>query len=366
MANLIKTFLALFLIPAMASGQVLNDSVVKYNRLINKAELNICDSNFVQADKLYAQAFKLNPDKTFNYDLFTAFHCAMDADDYKAAETYLKKLLSRGIDTGFLNLGILSFYSGQKRRIIDSIIQKYPNNTHRNDSVNTAITKLGRRDQEVRVYYSYKSKNGDYMNKSVYEVDSENAHQLFQMIHTLGHFPNADEVRNEDDYPLAGTYADLIFQHNLQNYFVNGQKFMFDSVLYQAIQTFDYSTKRFVILLSRCYLTTKEENNFHYKNIPIGFPVSILAYKDVEDGGKIYFETLSNDEENRINVERGKLGLSTLQELRKKVNFDYLQHLNEGKYFAFGGTNVLTYVFSTHTQILKDLSKPNPIHEYQP
>lgn len=367
MINVLKIFIVLFLLPVMVSGQVLNDSVVKYNRIINKAELSICDSDFIQANKLYAQAFKLNPDKAFSYDLFTAFHCAMDAQDYIAADAYLEKLLVRGIDTGFLDMGILSFYTGKKRHIIDSIIAKYPNNINRNDWLNTTITKLGHRDQEFRIYYAKKSEDGDYMNKSVYEVDSQNAHQLFQIIQTLGHFPNANEVRNEDDYPLAGTYVDLILLHNLEDYFMGKQQSLFGTLSYQAIQTFDYSTKRFVNLLSHCYFRKNGGyNDFHYKNIPIDFPVTIVAYKDMQDGGKVYFETLTSEEENRINAEREKLGLSTLQELRKKVNFDYLQHFNEGKYFAFGGTSVITFKLSTHKQILEDLSKSNPIQEYKP
>lgn len=357
------THVLLVLLPCFLNAQTKNSSILQYNKLVNEAELKICDSNFSEANNLYTIAFRLNPNKPFSRDLFTAFHCAMDVSNYNAAENYLKILLDRGLNSKFIDGMILDFYTGENRDTITSMIKKYKNNIDKRDALNSTILNMYNKDQKVRAYFAHIETNGDYMTDSVYKVDSENSYQLFQIIQQLGHLPNENEIRNIEDFALAGSYMDIIIKHNILNYSQNKQISFFDTVLYNSIFSFDYPANTFASLLSRCYLNN-ESYIFSHGGTTIKFPISIVICNNIDDNGKPYFKRMPMEEETRINKERGQLGLSTIQELRRKTYFSYLQRLNNGKYFAVKD-GAIVYIDMNSQEIQNELQN-NEIYEYKP
>lgn len=364
MNHAFRIFLFLLQIPIFAHSQTKKELAIRYNQLINEAELKICDSNFKDANALYAKAFAIKPEKSLTRNLFTAFHCAMDVNDFASAESYLKILLSRDINENFLNLAIIGFYKDQKSEIIKAIIKKYPNNLQKKDNINDEIVKMYNKDQNVRMYFAKLNESGNYMNDSVYQVDSLNSILLFEIIKAVGHIPNENEISKVNGFPLASSYADLIILHSVQSYFMGKQLNFFDTLMYKSIFSFDCSANLFATLYSQCYKSQKYFS-FNYKGDTIVFPLSIVVYENFQDDNKPYFEHIAIEEEKRINLERKKLGLSTLQELRKKIFFTYQQQLSNGKYFALND-GIITYIDMNNKEVLEKLQSSNPIYEYKP
>ncbi len=74
-----------------------SQSFIKYNQLVNKAELSIIDSNYTKALYYYQDAFKL-VEYPFAKDLYNALLCATFTNNFDIAFEYLYKLVHKGIE----------------------------------------------------------------------------------------------------------------------------------------------------------------------------------------------------------------------------------------------------------------------------
>jgi tetratricopeptide (TPR) repeat protein len=286
---------------------------LNYYRLANKAELAICRQDFAKASELYTAAFKLNPNKPFSRDLMNAFFCAMDTKQYQLAEPYIAKLLSRGLGDKYIFEKILSSYKDEQLKIIQSYLLKYKNDTSRRDTLHEKIRTMMVWDQGVRNYFG-KMYDGRYMVDSTFNVDYTNAKELLKLFLNYG-VPNQDMLGNggQGDYePTASPDYDVLIMHHNGGIFGNKPAHFFDTFIYKAVFTWDYDPRWLSLTLEG----TSKSKPFQYGNVVIHFPYTISgAYLD----DLIYPEYWPPEIENRMNEDRAKLGLESVDEMRTKI-----------------------------------------------
>jgi hypothetical protein len=292
----------------------------EYYKKVNLAELAICDSNFTDANKYYAEAFSINGRKAFYKDMINAFHSAMDSKEYDLAEKYLSQLLQRGLDSE-MEAGLKSGYMGENVTRLYYMFKRHHNNIDKvkNDPLTKKLKSMVDWDQGVREYYS-RLYDGDYMVDSTYAVDVMNAKQLLRMLKEKG-LPN-EAIADETDYGI-------IILHNTGMGDGSWRYNVFDTLLYKGVLSFDYDVRNFA--------TTVENNvlhhSFKYGDLNLGFPLTLMGCQ-LQFHGKRYLECYDDTSEARINKERAKIGLESLADLRKKMNaynagLDYHSYLHK-------------------------------------
>ncbi len=311
---------------------------LEYYKNINLAELAICDSNFTAACDYYKNAFAVNPEKPFSKDLLNAFFAAMDTKQYSLAEKNLSALLSRGLGSRFINHKILKYYTGEQLAHIHTILKKYPNDTLGERPLADTIHKMLQWDRDVRMYYA-ELNDGAYMTDSTYTVDSVNAMRLLKLFKKYG-VPNEVVLGNSkwDDFSVK--YApdyDIIITHHNGGAFGGRPSHLMDTLLYKAVLKFDFEAHCFADLINGNPLS----DTVRLGNTSLLLPIMIKgAYYDK----KIYPEYFDEASEKRMNEQRVKIGLESLDDFRKKI---------ESKNRAINDYSVLhKYFFSWNIMVL--------------
>ncbi len=304
-------FLILFLFVGSSSAQT-KENVLNYYKTINLAELAICDSNFTEASKHYKEAFTINKDKPFSKDLLNAFHAAMDTREYPLAETYMARILSRGIGNQFINNTLYENYSGEQLQQLKAMISKYPNKDCSKKPLVVELNKMIAWDQAVRMHFG-ELYNGEYMVDSTYHTDYINGTKLLKMFTEKG-VPNEDVIGNgERTNPTPGTQPDytIIIHHCM----VASERFphiALDTVLYDAINTFDFDARIFPMNIHANTIL----GSFRYRDLTLNFPLLL-------DGAmyerKFYTDYWDETSERAIDAERAKIGLEPLDDFRRKI-----------------------------------------------
>jgi hypothetical protein len=311
---------------------------LEYYSLINKAEMSIVEKNMPVALSFYERAFIVNPKKYFSEDLYKAFHCAMDVREYKIAEKYLTILLHRGLKERFLKNYILKYYKGKDSLELVNMIANHSNDTIHDIPANRLIHRLINIDQSTRHYWSEKT-NGAYMVDSTYKADHYCARTLFDFFVSYGKVPTQEDLGNTDwDHPLEYINYSIIILHNAMANTGNMPYTVFDTIMYKAIFTYDYKPTWFRSIFYTVANTHKDQS-IKYKNQSITFPIVRAENIPLEDWkNKKDIPVNTNEykkEVQRMNKERRKIGLSTLEEYWAKHRF----MKNESK------TNYAKYLF---------------------
>jgi hypothetical protein len=283
-----------------------------YYRKIDLAELAICDMDFASANKYYADAFKINEQKAFYRDVINAFHAAMDSREYALAEKYLALLLQRGLDAEN-EAAIKNNYKDDDLTKLSNMFARHHNNIDKvlSDPLTKKLKALVQRDLDVRKYFA-RLLDGDYMVDSIYAVDVANARCLLKIFEKRG-IPG-EAVAAVTDYWQ-------IMWHNTGMEYGNFNYNIFDTLLYKAVLNFDFDARMFAVMAEK----NTRRHSFKYDNLDLRFPLTLTAW---EYNNKRYLEHNNDTSEDRMNIERAKIGLEPLGDLRRKVNA-----YNDGKNF---------------------------------
>jgi len=325
----ILLFIACFLL--IQHGGFARKGPLDYYKTINRAELAICSKDLPAASKYYRRAFKINPEKPFSRDLLNAFYCAMDVKQYNDAGQYLKRLLSRGVESGALKFFILKKFSGTDLDSVSHWLAVFPNDTIKADYLSKLIRHMHNTDQETRRYFSKKN-DGKYMVDSVYDMDERNGRRLFSIFNKNG-VPNEEKVGSVDFRPLGGPSYELLAIH-ASGPDKNGKDIrLLDTLLFKAVLTYDYSPLSFSKLINRSAFKNGD-GAFRYGNYQLHVPLTINCII-VEETGKVYPQYFSAAREREMDRERALIGLETLAELRRKVDFSTQAELANNGYARY-------------------------------
>jgi hypothetical protein len=287
--------------------------VAEYYKNVNLAELAIADSNFTAASQYYTAAFNVNPDKPFGHDVFNAFHAAMDIHDYPVAEKYMAILLSRGMGKNFIAKKVVKPYKGADLQQVKMMLNKYPNDTLKDDPAIRKIKEMVKWDQNVRMHFSALN-NGAYMVDSTYIADSTIAAELLALFKERGVLsPIVLGGDKRVDYsPIALPLYDIIILHNTCAAMGNKPAHIFDSILYKAVHSFDYDARNFAHHLGECPVTP----GVRFGAVIVNFPLVINGcyYKN-----RMYTEYWDAESEQKMNDNRAKVYMEPLDDFRKKI-----------------------------------------------
>lgn len=289
----------------------MNEKVLAYYKAINLAEIAICDSNLTEANKYYKEAFTINRQKPFSRDLLNAFYAAMDTREYALAETYLTKVLSRGIDTAIIDSSFYRYYTGEDLKRLKAMFTRHPNKDLSKTPLGIELNKMLRWDRDVRMHFAALY-DGAYMVDSTYYVDNVNSKKLLGMFRKNG-VPNEDIIGNgrSDLRPIGTPGFTIIISHALAGEERYGH-LPFDTLLFDAVNSFDFDLRIYARLIGGNKIT----GNFRYKDLTLNFPLLI-------DGGlyqgNVYPEYWDDVSEEMIDAERAKIGLEPLEDFRKKM-----------------------------------------------
>lgn len=306
----LNLFFLFLLLSLTVSAQKRN--AISYYECVNKAQLEICDSNIGQAFEWYCRAFQTGC-TPFSKDLNNALVCALELNKTENAEYFFKRLLSRGLHYDYLKFYLQSKDSNDFRKWLSV----YPNNIEKlNHPFRGLVNELVKKDQDVRSYFLSLHSDGNYMQDSVFKVDSSNASILYSELKKYGGtFPNEDIIGNNFGSPAFS----ILIQHYLGRGVVGRPSDLFDSLLLASVFSLNLHPADYVAIVSGCSSKWKD-NTFYCQTDTLYFPITIYVGRYMDELRPEYFP---KEEENRRNRELAKIGLPTLDEMRKKLFFQH-------------------------------------------
>lgn len=140
-------FFCFSIVRCFANG---SDSLKKYYVQINKAELAICDSNYMHASKFYRKAF--NYAYPFSSDLNNAFIISYTLKDSFRAKLYAEELSKRGIPVNKLWIKFDSAANPSFFQFVTQNVDSIMINSNFVNGTYESFKSLVIRDQEVREF----------------------------------------------------------------------------------------------------------------------------------------------------------------------------------------------------------------------
>jgi len=202
------------------------DSIKLYYQNLNKAELAIVDSNYVNALKYYDTAFcfKKNP---FGRDLYNATLTSIMIKSYPRALAYLEKLFSLGFNLKTLDtINICKDFLASSFGKVARKKHKELNVTY-NRKYRSEIKKMLHNDQFFRVKENGYERFGD----TIRMIDRQNVEHLLKLITKYG-FPSEDKIGIDPENIMQPLFYVLVFH---QNSGARYQTFNYSAILKTAI-----------------------------------------------------------------------------------------------------------------------------------
>lgn len=311
----------------------MSDSLLKYYTYINAAELAICDSNYEEAEKLYALGFKY---KTYPYsiDVYNSSLIYALKKDYKRVYEHLKILADlsypvSSLDDGTNFSAFVGFYKSKygKRMI------KYAKNPtfSYNVDLRTIYDSLRIVDQYFRkLPGSYK-----VYSDTIYKIDKSNMELMHKLIVQYG-FPSEELVGTNVGFLFAP--LDIIIRHNNPNV-PKPITYDFHELLLNAIYSGAINNGKGASLIEvnagySYYGIMSFGTTHHYRITPVEFYIP-----KPNEGIYGYFPIKEEDKEliQELNKKREEIGLPTIEEKRKafKLPFNTPFNISDGGIIGF-------------------------------
>ena len=287
------------------------DSIEKYHFYINKAELNICDSNYLQAIKLYETAFKYHY-SPFPNDLYNAALVAIYLQNNNKAIDYCEALVKLGCDLKFFNQIPFNTLKSDKdvwnNFLIDydSLRNIYYNSI--NQELKDKIHKLYIEDQKN--YCSYK-KFGIPM-----QIPQDLNFKRFKDILKYFGFPNHDIVglNIKNDTIISLGPQNILLRHYYQKGNYDLSEFLINELFNGKIKPIE-----FIVV-----------EEFKYK--PYSYFGTDLMFKSQENNYYIFDEFKQYLEIKKYNKNRKNFFMETYQDQLKKMIYKYIETGNKTKF----------------------------------
>lgn len=310
--------------------KISNETVLQYNKLINAAELLICDSLFSDALSIYETAFKLT-NEPFAIDQYNAAMCALNTGDYNNVESLLVNVVRKGYDYKLLD-------NNKTVNLLDAkhhadLLRKLKHvSVEINYKLKDIYDSLLISDQYFRKDSLYWIKNRDTLCKT----DYTNGKFLNTLIDMYG-FPSEKTVGVSNNLLMALPW-EIIVIHNHVNPSCNN-RVDFSMVIWEALE--------------QGLIRIPKAANYLEQSIGVnifGTDIIGLVKAEYKSNDTCYYKcgffNLPDKSIDRINSQRISIGLGTIVEARKKVLFnisnpDFI--FSEREKFTYSYANLLDY-----------------------
>ncbi len=280
----------------------LSQKMQEYYHYINLAELSISDTNYKLATKCYDKAFNINK-QSFGIDRYNAAICELKNKNEKKCKTHLEYLIERGFSLETLN---------NKKIFKDFFMHKYGVQLlHQkmaliiNQELKRQYDSILERDQFFRI------KEGSYRvySDTITKIDILNNIAINKLIQKYG-FPSENITGLDFTPPIQ-----IIVMHNCAGS-LYGENFNYTTILYDAIYNGFLDVRKGVSLLACSMGDDSTYGNEFAKLI-----LNKLEGSSSNLDSKYGFNIPNNEKEASFDKNRKKIGLCSLSENRKKINF---------------------------------------------
>lgn len=213
----------LFIIPYNILAQ--NKSMDIYYSLINKAELNIIDSNYSMSSHYYDSAFSLNK-FPFSKDIYNAVVIKILLQEDSVAAKYMERLATLGFDVSNFKSNPLTkfFWEGKYAAKVlnySKTVKPVYSYAYRKE-----IENIVERDQLFRV----KPNAYQLYDDTIRKIDKENVIKMQQLINRFG-FPSEYKIGVQNDNVITSLF-NIFFLHQSSGSY---QIFNFSQLLKDAV-----------------------------------------------------------------------------------------------------------------------------------
>lgn len=300
------SFLLILAIPIFGYAQPKSwfEANKPYFDLINKAEFEIMESDFVTSHRYYSEAFE-KYQSSYADDYFNALVISIKVSDETLAYVCANRLAEMGICLEFCEA---QPFLKQHKVKWEELIAKVANPKQEKNEYRGIIEQMLNDDQDIRMDKSYtleKLKNLD----SIRYVDFR------ELIDKYG-FPSAEKIgikcssSNRDIHPNP---ADI-----LMNHFTRWQFPGIDTILVNALASGDLHPNEYAQFASQCLALS-----IYYYNDPIAIM-----------GNEFYVVNLNDSIKAEVDISRQKIGLPSFDQQIEKIRYNWINRKN-GSEFKF-------------------------------
>jgi hypothetical protein len=308
-------FLFIFGVAYINNAFAQNNRYVEYYKIINKAELKIVDSLYNEALKIYESAFKA---VSFPYanDFYNAAVCAVLSEDFNKSLYYIDKLVAKGFELNNFEDSVFNPLKKDKKWV--HFVKAYPSKRKKHlKSVNLALKQEFERMHEQDQYFRKKEGSYEVYRDTIAKIDKRNIERFLQIVDTYG-FPDEQMIGINNIYGQM-TYSIVLIHHAQMGTHMQIRDKV-TKVLLQAVEEGKFPPE---------YFASLEDERF------AGLAYGSIPY--IHRNGKLEGGTVRHEE--YVNKSRVKIGLGTMEELRKEILFS-----QRDKRFFFGNQGGILYI----------------------
>ncbi|AKD02497.1 hypothetical protein POKO110462_12300 [Pontibacter korlensis] len=290
-------------------AQEIPDYTKVYHPVINHAELRVVKGKYEEALQAYEQAFASVP-SPFARDYYNAAICAVLLQDRRKTFNYLENLVEKGVSLEYLEQQPV-LDSLQETRKWRRFAKKYPKRRHKfdqklNKELRADLDELYAQDQYFRQAKGGWRVHGDTIRK----IEAANTLKLLNWIEEYG-YPGEDLIGVADTLEQLPRFSIVIRRQTKAR---KGHDFT--EVLMQAVQQGRMAPQPAAYLLDQ-----QAGQNKYGSRAYVKVNCSTCEEEELGQIGDYLVMKISEEDQQKINERREKLGLEPLDDYRRKILF---------------------------------------------
>ena len=322
----------------------LPDSLANYYQLVNKAELNIVDSNYSKAFQNYEEAFTYKK-APFGKDIYNEAICAVLLDNYKKTYVNFKHLLAYGYEMDSLR---------KKEVLVDFFSSELGMKLKKDNEQKVLLYDIGLRKKYDSLFFAdqyFRLKEGSYdiYGDTIKKIDIANVAIIQKLIKDHG-FPSQYQVGLYSGFSYFS--IQLMIIHNCVGSH-GGQFFDFTDILYSAVHKGKLDARVALYLFTR----SRKGDPYGFAEsgiVKVGVDVKKKNATDEENKLSSWgFFKLKKEKENELNRKREKIGLDSIKNDRRKVVYN----LKDNRFHLVNPAGRQKFLFKSEIEAQKVLSR---------
>ncbi len=295
-------------------------SVTDYYRLINRAELSVCEGHLQNAYQYYNEAWSMAGRYMGSKNLYNYFMVCADMQYYADAGPVLAELKSRGWEDSDYLRTMRTYYNAPVVDQLSALYYEQGVNTKCKDVVyEKRIDSITSLDKTCNL--SFRSQNGGLLTgegaDSMHRLTRGNMQYLRYLFNKQ--FPDDRIISRQGSVPYSFLLYDAILRHNAQGY----KDHMLDTVLYKGVLCGAFDPNDFEVHMNMYHemnggdsaIVMYNETNLN----KLLFPYDILEINDSIFQFPVAPARVRESEDNRKHI----VGIPTLEELKTKIIYQY-------------------------------------------
>jgi hypothetical protein len=295
-----NTFFIILVVTLLSCSKSEDCDISKHYKLINQAELLICDGNFQEATNTYHLAFK-EIEKPFGKDVFNAALASHLSNQPTLRNQYLQTIINNSDDLDFVQSAFVNTYISESDW--QDLINK--REVHYDPELRQEFKEIHERDQLFRPMY-------DTHDDTINANRKINVERILALTDSLG-FPSHMELGYADD--LRGQMHDIVLHHTAQRRSYDKSVVDLEPILFKAVNTGRFDPETAIFYLN--FQNDLEKGKFEV------YPTWEFKHYSLPDSlnNKVWLTKLDNQQMIDANNKRAEWGANSLEAIATKAIF---------------------------------------------